>query len=73
MNYQDQVNWAVRQWEEQVMYRPLANIHRRSLDDVWRQVIRHFGGNPDELIGPDHDSLMSDHLEKELAKMQKGK
>lgn len=53
------LNWAVEQWNKQVLNRPLINIHRRSLDDVWRQVIKKFGGNDLELIGPHHDELLA--------------
>lgn len=51
--------WAVDQWHLQVAERPLVNIHRRSLDDVWRQVIRHFGGDDTALCGPPHDELVA--------------
>lgn len=44
--------WAVGRWNAEVLNRPLQNIHRRSLDDTWRQVIRHFGGDDRELCGP---------------------
>lgn len=54
----DAVLWAIERWKAEVAHRPLINVHRRSLDDVWRQVIRHFGGDPDALLGPDHDSLL---------------
>jgi len=51
--------WAVAQWNNCVKNRPLVNIHRRSFDDTWRQVIRYFGGDPDELVGPSHDALLA--------------
>lgn len=51
--------WAVEQWQMQVSRRPLVNKHRRALDDVWRQVIRHFGGDPITLIGLSHDELLA--------------
>ena len=50
--------WAVERWNAEVKDRPLVNVHRRILDDTWRQVIRYAGGNPDKLIGPDHDTLV---------------
>lgn len=50
--------WAVGRWNAEVLNRPLQNIHRRSLDDTWRQVIRHFGGDDRELCGPTHDDLV---------------
>jgi hypothetical protein len=56
---QDVLDWAVGQWRAQVENRPLVNVHRRTLDDTWRQVIRFAGGDPDELIGPAHDSLLA--------------
>jgi hypothetical protein len=52
------VDWAVGRWQAEVANRPLRNIHRRSLDDTWRQVIRHFGGDPVILCGPAHDDLL---------------
>jgi hypothetical protein len=51
--------WAVERWNAEVANRPLRNVHRRTLDDTWRQVIRRAGGNPDELIGPSHDELLA--------------
>lgn len=51
--------WAVDCWAQEVKNRPLINAHRRTLDDTWRQVIRYFGGDPEKLIGPSHDALMS--------------
>jgi hypothetical protein len=51
--------WAVSRWEAEVKNRPVQNVHRRSLDDTWRQVIRHFGGDPVALCGPDHDDLLA--------------
>ena len=53
------LEWAVDQWKRQVGGRPLRNVHRRSLDDVWRQVIRWAGGDPDKLVGPPHDELLA--------------
>ncbi|RDU99177.1 hypothetical protein [Trinickia dinghuensis] len=53
------VAWAVARWNAEVSERPLVNVHRRTLDDTWRQVIRHFGGDPKELIGPSHDELLA--------------
>lgn len=53
------LEWACWRWREEVQDRPLINIHRRTLDDVWRQVIRFAGGDPDELVGPSHDALLA--------------
>lgn len=53
------VDWAVGRWNAEVKNRPLQNIHRRSLDDTWRQVIRHFGGDDAGLCGPPHDELLA--------------
>jgi len=55
----EDVNWAVTQWQMQVANRPLINKHRRTLDDIWRQVIHHFGGDANSLIGPTHDELLA--------------
>ncbi len=55
------VDWAVERWNAEVRYRPLRNIHRRAMDDTWRQVIRHFGGDDRLLCGPTHDELLNDY------------
>ena len=52
------VSFAVDRWLAEVSNRPLVNKNRRTLDDTWRQVIRRFGGDPDALLGPDHDTLL---------------
>jgi len=52
------LDWAVERWRCEVEHRPLVNIHRRSLDDAWRQVIRKLNGDPDLLVGPAHDDLL---------------
>ena len=53
------LEWAVQKWRDEVANRPLKNMHRRSLDTTWRQVIRKFGGDPDALVGPSHDDLVA--------------
>lgn len=50
--------WAVARWNAEVAGRPLHNVHRRTLDDTWRQVIASMGGNPNELVGPKYDDLV---------------
>src|SRR5690606_22731683 len=37
------VDWAVDRWHAEVANRPLINVHRRTLDSTWRQVIRRLG------------------------------
>ena len=63
MKRQDHIGlqWAVKKWEEQVKDRPLRNAHRATLDDVWRQVIRFFGGDDRSLCGPTHQELLTAH------------
>ena len=56
---QGPVLFAVERWEQEVKNRPLNNVHRRSLDDAWRQVIRYYGGDDVALIGPCHDDLFA--------------
>lgn len=56
---QSLLDWAVNNWKEQVQQRPLGNVHRRTLDDVWRQVIKRAGVNPESVIGPAHDDLIA--------------
>ena len=51
------LEWAVDRWHVEVANRPLQNVHRRSLDDTWRQVIRKLGGDAGLLCGPAHDAL----------------
>lgn len=51
------LEWAVDRWHAEVANRPLNNVHRRALDDSWRQVIRKLGGDPGLLCGPAHDAL----------------
>ena len=68
------LEWAVERWNSEVANRPLINIHRRSLDDTWRQLIRKLGGDPNELLGPDHSSLLSvapKSVREELRRMAK--
>ena len=57
------VEWAVARWGAEVKNRPMQNIHRRTLDDTWRQVIRHFGGDDRALCGPPHDDILSETVE----------
>jgi hypothetical protein len=56
---QPELQWAVSRWEAEVKNRPLVNVHRRTLDETWRQVIRHFGGEPTGLVGPSHAELIA--------------
>ncbi len=51
--------WAVSRWRDEVQCRPLVNKHRRTLDDTWRQVMRHAGLDPDQAVGPSHDALLA--------------
>ena len=52
------LDWAVSRWKDEVENRPLENKNRRPLDDVWRQVVRFAGGDPDALLGPSHDAAL---------------
>lgn len=51
--------WATSRWQAEVSQRPIINVHRRTLDDTWRQVVRYFEGDPDKLLGPAHDELIA--------------
>lgn len=53
------VEWAASRWQSEVANRPLQNVYRRALDDTWRQVIRHFGGDDVGLCGPPHQELVN--------------
>jgi hypothetical protein len=61
----DHVRWAAEQWQREVANRPMFNEHRRTLDDTWRQVIRHHGGDDVFLCGPTHDDLAAAPTEGE--------
>jgi len=56
---QSTIEWAVGRWNAEVSSRPLVNVHRRSLDDTWRQVIRHLGGDDAALLGPRQSELLA--------------
>lgn len=56
--HQSLLDWAVTSWHEQVAHRPMENVYRRTLDSVWRQVIRFAGEDPQSIIGPSHDDLL---------------
>jgi hypothetical protein len=57
---EDLLDWAVERWKAEVEHRPLNNVHRRTLDDTWRQVIRKLGGDDVALIGKCHDDLIDE-------------
>ncbi|MDI4088419.1 hypothetical protein QK428_03640 [Pseudomonas aeruginosa] len=63
---QELLEWAVDRWHAEVSLRPLINVHRRALDDTWRQVIRHLGGDTGLLCGPSHDELLAAAPGKEV-------
>ena len=44
----------------------MQNIHRRTLDDTWRQVIRHCKGDDRALCGPTHDELLDTNNDEAL-------
>ena len=55
----DLIAWAISRWKDECANRPLQNVHRRTLDDTWRQVIRKLGGDDRALLGPTHDELLA--------------
>lgn len=67
---QELIDWAAEQWHAQVANRPMVNVHRRSLDDVWRQVLRHLGVDDRARLGPTHDELRAEITAKEWEAMQ---
>lgn len=58
MDKQALIDWVVGCWHAEVAKRPLVNVHRRSLDDTWRQMLRHLGVDDRARIGPTHDELL---------------
>ena len=57
-DYEDLILWVISRWHDEVGSRPMENIHRRTLDDTWRQVMRWAGGDDRALIGPTHDEAL---------------
>ena len=51
--------WATERWNAEVRNRPLINVHRRALDDTWRQVIRYSGADDVAALGPKHSDLVA--------------
>ncbi|KRA74229.1 hypothetical protein ASD78_12095 [Lysobacter sp. Root667] len=64
--------WALERWFEQVAHRPLVNVHRRSLDSVWRQVMRYCGADDVVLCGPRHDELVAESRATAGAEVARG-
>jgi len=56
---QHAIDWAVSRWREEVAARPLQNVHRRTLDGTWRQVLRWFGVDDVQRLGDRHDDLLA--------------
>lgn len=54
------LDFALRRWHESVAGCPLVNAHRRTRDDVWREVISFAGGDPELLIGPRHEAMLAE-------------
>jgi len=52
------LRWVVGRWHAEVANRPLVNVHRRTLDITWRQIIRHLGEDDVVLLGPRHDDML---------------
>ena len=44
--------WIVERWDAEVANRPAENVHRLTLDRIWRQMYRHLTGQ--ELPRPLH-------------------
>lgn len=66
---QDLINWAAERWHAEVKHRPMINIHRRTLDTTWRQVLRHLGVDDRARLGPTHDDLRAEITTKEWERM----
>ena len=60
MNQNTLLSWAVQRWHETVANRPLVNVHRRTLDDTWREVVRFAGGDDGLLLGLRHDAMVAE-------------
>lgn len=53
------LSWAVDHWISDVKHRPMVNIYRPGMDKVYRTLVRHLGGEPDELLGPEHKARVA--------------
>lgn len=38
INRQQLLNWIIERWDDEVKNRPDVNIHKRTLDGIWRQI-----------------------------------
>lgn len=56
------LQWAIDGWTSEVKHRPLVNVHRQFLDSAWRKMMRHFGGDPDALVGPPRAPLIGPRI-----------
>jgi hypothetical protein len=65
------LGWAIGRWTDEVANRPLINVHRRTLDSTWRQVIKYAGGDDVLLIGPRHDDLVASAADPQAAQANK--
>jgi hypothetical protein len=50
-------NWIAEQWHAEVANRPLVNVHRKRLDDKWRQLLERLHVDHRARLGPTHDEL----------------
>lgn len=50
-------NWVAEQWHAEVANRPLVNVHRKRLDDKWRQLLERLHVDHRARLGPTHDEL----------------
>ena len=65
------IDWVAARWHAEVANRPLINVHRRTLDGTWRQVLRHLGVDDKARLGPTHDELLIG-AEEAATRAQKG-
>jgi hypothetical protein len=66
---QELIDWVCERWHAEVANRPMVNVHRRSLDDTWRQILRHLGVDDRARLGPTHDELRAEIGSKEWDRM----
>lgn len=62
-------DWASERWHAEVKNRPMVNVHRRALDDTWRQVLRRLGIDDRARLGPTHDELRAEITTREWEAM----
>jgi hypothetical protein len=60
ISVEELADWVAERWHAEVKNRPMVNVHRRALDDTWRQILRHLEIDDRARLGPTHDELRAE-------------